>query len=204
MRIVSDVDSYLSERRQWEQLVCHERLPRQVFRPAAYRFYFVDFDAVFSARFLSGLLQTCRFLGCDRLSLAVLEPDPQHYFFAHFQRFPLLVMDAKDDAAACAAVLLKDPGQSPADAMAINSEIIVIYPENQQFAVYGERELELAIIATFVPDAARAIEQSVPPSLLWSPPEGIEALLRPRYRGAVPERLRAELLRNYTQRETAQ
>jgi len=43
--------------------------------------------------------------------------------------------------------LHEDPGGSPADAIAYNSDVMLVYPQSGPWAIYGDREMEIGIVA---------------------------------------------------------
>jgi len=58
----------------------------------------------------------------------VLAPDPVHYFYHHFNKYPLLRIDRGDSVESYLAALHEDPGGSPADAVGTNWSKSVIFP----------------------------------------------------------------------------
>jgi hypothetical protein len=64
----------------------------------------------------------------------VLSPDPDAYFRMHFDKYPLLEIQATDSAEEYLGALNEDPGDSPADAIGINwSQYAVLAPSRRWF-----------------------------------------------------------------------
>lgn len=172
-------------------------LPDQVFVTAPVAFHIVDFDQVWSEEFFVDAQRLTRRAGDASLTLAVLRPDPDHYYHAHFGKFPVLRFSTSDSAQRYIDELHQDPGDSPADAIAYNSEVVLVYPASVRWAIYGDRDLEIAVIAVMDKEIEAAIGTTAQSLRLFTPAEAVIELLGPVYRGAVPEDVKRSLVRNY-------
>jgi hypothetical protein len=69
----------------------------------------------------------------------ILDPDPEHYFYRKFNKYPILEIVAGDSSAAFISGLNEDPGLSPADAIGINWWALVIVPPSLKWFVHALR-----------------------------------------------------------------
>jgi hypothetical protein len=177
-------------------------LPHQVFRskPAGVRF--IDFDELWSDEFFEVLKRLTAAVGGSRVGLAVLKPDPMDYYHAHFHKFPFLEFEVSSaTGSAYLEALHEDPGDSPADAIVHNSDVLVIFPENMRWLLYGDRALEVGVIGAMDDDALQKVDSTYPQKRLFSASSVIDQILPTVFRGTVPAEVRAQLLRNYDSRE---
>jgi hypothetical protein len=129
--------------------------------------------------------------------VAVLKPDPIEYYYKHFGKYPLFTFGKEDTGADFIAAINEDPGDSPADAIIHNSVVIVVHSESCRWLLYGDRDFEIALIASADFDAASAVQSSLGAERLFSMTGAIEQLLSVVYRGVVPIDIRNALLSNY-------
>ena len=172
-------------------------LPDQVFvrRPSA--FHIIDFDQMWSEDFFQDIQRLAKRAGDASFTFAVLRPDPDTYYHAEFGKFPVLRFSDVDPAQRYIDELHMDPGDSPADAIAYHAEVILVYPTSERWAIYGDRDLELGIVAV-MDDEIEATLRTIAHSLrLFTPTEAVTELLSPVYGGAVPEDVKLSLVQNY-------
>lgn len=170
-------------------------LPAQVFRAPMASFHVIEFDVLLARHVFARLQRLAAAAGSEAFNLGVLEPDPQSYFHAHFGKYPFLRFTATDSADRFIEALNEDPGDSPADAIATNSDVVVVYPDSAQWLIYGDRRLEIAIVAAADAAAAAAIEAD-PPARLFHAADAV-TLLEPLFRGSVPPDIASALIQNY-------
>lgn len=175
-------------------------LPDQVFRTRAAAYYVIDFDQLWSEEFFSDVQGMTARAGDASFTFAVLKPDPDGYYHASFGKFPLLQFTKEDAADRYVRAIQQDPGDSPADAIAYNSEVILIYPPSGRWAIYGDRNLEIGILAVMDDELAASIPATSGSITLFTPAEAVEQLLPPVYRGMVPDDVKTSLVRNYANR----
>ncbi|HEX8170567.1 MAG TPA: hypothetical protein VF824_08505 [Thermoanaerobaculia bacterium] len=175
-------------------------LPDQVFVTRPVAFHVVDFDQFWSEEFFGDAQRLTRRAGDDSFTFAVLRPDPDSYYHAHFGKFPMLRFSDADPAHRYIEELHRDPGGSPADAIAFNSEVVLLYPPSRRWAMYGDRNLEIAVVAVMDEEIEAGIRQTTHSLRLFTPTEAATELLSAVYRGAVPEEVKRSLVRNYEPR----
>ena len=102
----------------------------------------LTFDSVefHSRTFLHFLRKLMEWSGDKSFQYAVLNPDPINYFFASFQRYPLIEIAVDDTADASIAALTEAPDASPADAIGTNWSEYVIVPPSKQWCIHAKRD----------------------------------------------------------------
>ena len=197
--MITSRSEFDSEMRKIDELVDRNAtLPEQVFRPKASAFYVIDFDQLWSEEFFSDTQRLTVKAGDTVFTFAVLNPDPDSYYYAAFGKFPFLRFTNRDAADSYVTALHDDPGGSPADAIAYNSDVIVIYPRSQRWVIYGDRNLEIGIVAAIDDEMATAICATSQSLKFFTPAEAVRELLPPVYRGIVPAEVRKSLIENYS------
>jgi hypothetical protein len=123
-------------------------LPDLVFKKQWGNFLFITFDEIFLPEvFFRNLKEFLKIKLEDYFQLSVINPDPEKYFFKHFKKYSMLHFSINDREEDYLEILNRDPGNSPADSIMDNSNSILVYSDNADWGVYGERELGVAICA---------------------------------------------------------
>ena len=122
------------------------RFPDNVFRKRLPLWDVFDFYSIFADGFYARLQGIAGLVGDARAYLLVIEPDPVKYFHRHFAKYPLMVIETNTDTVHdYYGALDQDPGNSIADAINTNANAIAIVFDTVDFAIYGERESEIAM-----------------------------------------------------------
>jgi hypothetical protein len=111
-------------------------------------FYYTDSAEALNGRFYAFLKLLCEMHGEKTFYLLTLEPNPITYFFRHFGRYPAFEFGPEDSSDTYKEVLLKDPGNSPADAIAHNGRVITLFPRTLSWFIAIVHPSDLAMIAT--------------------------------------------------------
>lgn len=119
------------------------RLPSYIFRNNRVH-AFIDSDSIYNVSFFKGLIKFLETISDEALFLQLL-PDPEKYFFANFGQYPAFKISKDSDPNDCIDLLERDPGSSPADAIAYNSEIVLFISKKQEWCIYVDRSLELSV-----------------------------------------------------------
>jgi hypothetical protein len=97
-------------------------------------------DAEVCTNKFAGLVQKLMDLSGDlTTNYIVLDPDPVHYFYSHFKKYPALEILHGDSAKAYLGLLNEDPGRSPADAVGTNWWACVIVPPSLNWFIHALR-----------------------------------------------------------------
>ena len=121
------------------------RLPALVFKLGYDRFRFLEFDVTTSEQFWNTLQGLALSSQDSHVNLVVLEPDPIDYFFKRFQRYGALRFEVSVSPNDYSEALETVPGNSPADALLYNSEVIAWFPDSCNWALWGERSRGVAV-----------------------------------------------------------
>lgn len=124
------------------------RLPDQVFK-ATYRNYaFAEFDAAMSAEFWPVIQELLRIANAESILIAVLEPDPETYFFKQFGGYNFVELDKRASPTDYWNALESGPDGSPADAILYNSEVVVWVPASNDWVIWGQRDCGVCVLGT--------------------------------------------------------
>ncbi len=171
------------------------RLPNQVFRFPVAGFIFVGFTEIPGDEFWTLARSLAHQSEDARITVAVLDPDPDDYFHKEFGEFGVIELAADASADEYYAELSKPPPGWEADSLDVNSELLVWFGDNGRWLIWGERSLGVAVVGC---------RDGFNPSLTASPPlrflnaaTALEGLISSEYRRAVPTEWGREFLSNY-------
>ena len=120
--------------------------PENVFS-TAFQFYVgFNHDLIYKEAFFDGLKIFISSLGNEDFTFYTIDPSPQKYFFKHFNKYSIAKITTKDSSEEYNNFLLKDPGDSPADAMQYNSELVAIYSISTRWAIATSKDWEVGIV----------------------------------------------------------
>ena len=101
-----------------------------------------------SAEFWDFSLQPlARSLNDSHILTAVLDLDSKDYFYPNFGYYNVLNLPAATTGVQYLKGLETGPLESPADAILYNSETVVWVPSGGRWAIWGQREYEICILA---------------------------------------------------------
>jgi len=123
------------------------RLPGQVFQPGYGSYQFLEFDRFINGEFWAMLRQLMMYSQAPEVLLMVLDPDAESYFYRNFGRFGALRIPERFSTQQYVEALNTGPESSPADALAINSWVLVWAPPSVRWVIWGERESEILVLA---------------------------------------------------------
>jgi len=130
----------------------HRSLPEQVFNDRFRRFLFEEFDWCMSSEFWLSLQELAR-ESCDTIVLlAVLDPDPNDYFLKEFGYFNWADLPISMSASDYWDLLNAHPKDCAADSVLANSERVVWLPHSGKWAIWGERNRGVCVLATRTPE----------------------------------------------------
>lgn len=133
------------------------RLPEQVFKVPFFGFICQDFDGTMSTNFWDILLQPLgKNLNDSHILTAVLDPDPKRYFYHNFGYYNIFNLPINTTGAEYLKSLATGPSKSQADAVLYNSEVVVWVPNGGKWAIWGQRNYEVCILA-FADEQAMAL-----------------------------------------------
>jgi len=168
--------------------------PQQVFQGAP-GFRVIEWDLLWSRDFFWFARDLALVAGSSHLSLMVLKPHPESYFLRNFGTLPYAIFSTADHADKYIRIVNEDPGESPADAIIHNSDVVAIWPASQSWCLYGVREFEIAVIGAYEKPIVDAIDSHQLASYLMA--QALEKRIVSLGSGGEAHDFRKQLLRNY-------
>ncbi|MDO7908892.1 diadenosine tetraphosphatase [Paenibacillus sp. JX-17] len=123
-----------------------ERLPNQVFKVPFQKTVVLDFDHAMSRRFWNELEKLIGLSGDTFVIMAVLDPHPVDYYYKEFSRYNWCVLQKGSTVDEYWGMLEQGPEESPADAISINSEVVVWISSSMKWAMWGERSYGICVL----------------------------------------------------------
>ncbi|WP_378182241.1 hypothetical protein [Aquimarina sp. SS2-1] len=121
------------------------KLPDMIFKDAYSNFSFCDFEYLFSEYFFESLKKYLNKRKQDHFTFYTLDPDPENYFFKNFGSFNIIDF-SEEEYSSYIKKLSEAPDNNEADALIYNSNKIIIYAQNLDLVIYGDRNWEIAVI----------------------------------------------------------
>lgn len=122
-------------------------LPENIFNNEFKHFLFITFDEFFIKLFFNNIKKYLTQVGGKGFWLTVIDPDPKIYFFHHFGSFGTFEFSNLDGEDDYISALFDFPIDSPADALRFNSNCLFICSFDNDLAIYGSRDADIAICA---------------------------------------------------------
>jgi hypothetical protein len=122
------------------------RMPEPVFRSNYVRFHFLEFDLFGADEFWAMLQQLMKESQDRNVTLVVLDPDPEGYFYGEFGRFCAIDVPVTASAEQYRNALQSGLGLLP-DTLMDNSNVLVWFPPSLQWLIWGERSPEIMVLA---------------------------------------------------------
>ena len=122
-------------------------LPEKVFRETFKYFLFITFDDLLMPHFFNHLKQFLIEVGEERFWLTVIDPEPKLYFGVNFTFFGSFEFSNADTENDYISALNEYPKDSLADALAHNSNSLLISSFTYKWAIFGNRDADIAICA---------------------------------------------------------
>lgn len=122
-------------------------LPDKIFRKPLKYFLFITFDELFMPIFFDHVKRYIEEVGENGFRLMALDPDPKEYFGSYFEFFGAFEFTGLDTEDEYLLALNEYPKDSPADALAHNSNSLMVFSLTSKWAIYGNRDADIAICA---------------------------------------------------------
>ncbi|WP_135555444.1 hypothetical protein [Paenibacillus cymbidii] len=147
-------NEFIKDKKQFEealQLVTkmfnyEQRLPNQVYKVPFEKTVVLDFDHAMSRDFWNELEGLIDLSGDPFAIMAVLDPHPVDYYYNEFSQYNWCILQEGTTADEYWNMLEQAPEESPADAISINSEVIVWLPSSMKWAIWGERSYGICVL----------------------------------------------------------
>ena len=148
MKLVSTEKDYNSMAISIESILDETKLlPENVFRPNFRYFLFITFDELFMPLFFENIKRYIVEVNEKNFWLTAINPDPKLYFGFNFDFFGAIEFSSSDTEDNFLSALNDYPEDSPADALAHNSNLLMVFSSSNRWAIYGDRDADIAICA---------------------------------------------------------
>ena len=117
-------------------------LPNNLFTNDFKYFDAFEFDLVYSDVFFDGFKK----IKNHWFTFYTISPSPEEYFFKHFGKFSVGKFNLDCHYDDYINFLNSDPGNSPADALICNSELVTFYSNEPNWGIVGSKDAEIAIV----------------------------------------------------------
>jgi len=124
-----------------------KKIPQRVFRKSFKYFLFITFEEIFMPLFFNNVKRYLRKKVENSFWITVIDPDPKDYFESNFDFFGTIEFCISDTIDDYLSALNDYPASSPADALAHNSNILIFSSYQNNWAIYGDRESDIAVCA---------------------------------------------------------
>lgn len=124
----------------------NENLPMQVFNKEFKHYLFEEFYLLTSDDFWNTIQYLTNIFNEKEIIFAVLDPNPVEYFYKEFGYFNYLKLPTSLSKKDYINILEYGPKDYPADAPLYNSEKIVLFSSSRQWAIWGERSLDVCVM----------------------------------------------------------
>jgi len=168
-------------------------LPENVFRQAYKYFLFITFDELFMPLFFNHLKEYLLAIGDDHFWLTSIDPEPKSYFGVNFDFYGAIQFSSSDTDDEYITALNNYPADGPADALAHNSNTLVLFSPSYGWAIYGDRNSDIAICA-FTDRKQMELFRSIYGSDLL---DGVDAAAKYAYGATSKSELRAKFCSSY-------
>lgn len=144
---LNNFEDFYNEKRKLDSCMdLKKELPENMFTNQYDNFFFSEFDLWGSASFWEILQNLTKHYEDTHVLVAVLDPHPEKYFYAHFNHYnwvniPITVNDDE-----YFDIITSDPLDSPADALMYNSIKVVWTSESNNWVMYGDRDVSLIVV----------------------------------------------------------
>ncbi len=178
MNIIDNQRIFLNKMEQLKSIVdINARFPLRTISKEFSEICFVNFDDIFTQEFFEGLRSFLIAIKESNLTYAVLDPKPEEYFFSHFHKYPFLDFNIDTSSQEFLADIEADPGDSPADAIVYNSNVIVIFGANARWVIYADRDYEVAIVGSVRLDVKEAFIRGIGQRRILDAADVVEQIL---------------------------
>lgn len=123
------------------------QLPEQVFRKDFGNYVFEEFDLAMSDKFWDTIQILARQAQDEYVLCAVLNPHPLEYYYKEFGYFNWVKLPLNLTADEYLDILNIEPESSPADSITTNSFTIVWLSPSMKWAIWGDRNDEVCVLA---------------------------------------------------------
>lgn len=178
-----------------------KRLPEQVFKKPLTHFMLMDSDEVFWGGGLDQFRQFLNSINESSYYLMVIDSHPLHYYKVIFGIYPIVEISPDVNISMYRQRLNKPLTYNGSESLEDEATIVIFYSFKSDWAIYCDREFELAIVSFKEKEQAICFQHSYNSERLFTPQKAISELLTPAYVNVptgVPIDVRKKLIKNYS------
>lgn len=105
-----------------------------------------EFDYIYRESFFDGLKIFLGKIENKTVVFYTINPSPNAYFYNHFQKYSIFEISSTAMYEELNEIMMRDPGESPADALAIKSDEISCFSKSAEWALIASRDWEIAVV----------------------------------------------------------
>ncbi|MED3992292.1 hypothetical protein [Priestia aryabhattai] len=194
---IKDIQDFQSTNKNLKSIFnTNKELPDKVFNQRCDYYLFEEFYWVMCDDFWPTVQYLTKIFNEKEVTVAVLDPHPTDYFYKEFGYFNYLKLPTSLSSEEYSNALEIGPEDYPADAPYYHSEKVVWFSSSKQWAIWGERSLDICVIG---------FNESVLLDYLMTSPskwsylnEDVEELIGLNFRNmTLPQDFRESLSKNY-------
>lgn len=141
---ISDKRNYKEQKRRFLNIFKDKsQFEENRFRKDIKYFLAFDFDFIHDDKFDQGIKSFLTELRLNNYTYYTIDPSPEKYFYKYFNKYNIGVISIKTTDEELNNFLMRDPGGSPADALAINSQEIALFSEADYWGIVASRDFEI-------------------------------------------------------------
>lgn len=122
------------------------KLPNNAFVGSFSLFKAFEFDLIYGEIFFTGIQSFIKKILNESFTFYTLSPSPEKYFFKHFYKYSVVKFPLNSTYEDYITFLHKNPGDSPADSLIDNSQTVILYSNNLNWGIIGDKDREIAIV----------------------------------------------------------
>lgn len=141
-------------------------LPDQVFKKSFADYFFDEFDWSLTDEFWVEIKKLAEVSKDSHILLAVLDPDPETYYFKNFRYYNWAMMPAQCSPDDYFSLLLREPTENSNDAVYLDANTVVWLPPSMNWAIWGNRSLGMTVLSTDISVTSASAWNKISPDYL--------------------------------------
>lgn len=105
-----------------------------------------EFDFIYHKHFFEGLKIFMSKTENEKLIFFTIVPSPENFFYKNFKKYSVFEIGINNSDEELNKIMMKNPGGSTADVLAINSNEVAWFSKLDDWGVLGSRDWEMGIV----------------------------------------------------------
>jgi hypothetical protein len=146
MKVIQDEQDFNAIEKCIDAIIDKSKeFPDKVFKSGFNYYLFTEFYFILQETLYDLLKEYMNKIGEETFWVSAVSPDPRKYFRFHYVFYAAIEFSISDDTSAILSALNDYPNENLADSIAVNTNSILVSSYSNQWAVYGERDQEIAV-----------------------------------------------------------